>query len=434
MKAVFGIATVFNVILFILFAVYYARHTLNLVFTNVSLDETDVSYYDDNFNQTNRYNFYWWTYALDTLWMIVPFFGFLIILISLVLQYSIAFFSQWVFVAFALLEILKFIWRVIQMSFCEDFQFCRNENTVNCTPSGCSPNTQMHMSTWYSLALIIIFLFYSFFISLVNGGQEQVWNDWRKWADRKKRLAIASVGSSEDQPGLLQELFDKRMPNEMLTLTMTIIVINMIVLVANIFYFTIVFQNLVFTHNFLSSGNVSYYVSGLTTGRYDWEWWIFATDGIRIIYPTLLFFTIIAVMLYNKIWILYTQIFLIFLIVLEWSKLLWRSFQYMFCEDFQFCRNLVSTSCTASNCTPNLDFHFIIYFGIFYVIVLLIYSISLLTLDSARRNFTSRLIKGNFSNYGVLKDYNLKDQMNEPPVFDDTIESKIEFSNKKKNK
>ena len=423
MKAVFILITVFNVVLFGLFAFYYARHTLNLVFTHSTLDETDISYYDDTFNQTNRYNFYWWIYALDGLWMIVPFFSYLVILIALTMQYNIAFFPQWTFVAFALIETFKFIWRVIQMSFCEDFQFCRNEDAAECTPASCSPNIQMQISTWYSILLIILFLLESFIISLINGGQEQVWNDWRKWADRKKRFAAFQ----DEGPSTLEKLLKKTIPNKMMTLVITVLIVNIIVLIVNLVYFTHVFQNLVFTHNFLSAGDVSYYVSGLTTGRYDWEWWIFATDTIRTIYPTLLFFAIIAVMLYGPIWILYTQIFLVFLIVLEWVKLLWRSFQYMFCEDFQFCRNLVDTSCTATSCTPNFDFHLIIYFGLFYAIILIFYSITLLTLDSARRNFASRLIKGNFSNYGVLKGYDLKEEMGkdtsedmgeEPSVFD----------------
>lgn len=120
------------------------------------------------------------------------------------------------------------------------------------------------------------------------------------------------------------------------------LVVSMIEITLYIVNITFVLQNLVFTHNSFTTANVPFYDSSLgegTTKRYNYHWWEYATDTLRI-FPTIFSFIAITLGVHFKIknvgfYVGLTSI----LLVLEILKSFKRAIDYVRCGSMNLCRN-----------------------------------------------------------------------------------------------
>jgi hypothetical protein len=118
---------------------------------------------------------------------------------------------------------------------------------------------------------------------------------------------------------------------------------NAIVFILLIAYFPIVWLNLVFTFSYLDSNDVPYYDNASSSyDRYNAMWWIIALDIMRVIGPAMASCTLGLLLLdksgfiSNILW--YTVVFIV-LLVFEIAKGVIFSWQWVYCSDYQLCRN-----------------------------------------------------------------------------------------------
>lgn len=143
-------------------------------------------------------------------------------------------------------------------------------------------------------------------------------------------------------------------------------------------YYSFIHLNLVFTHDNLETSAIPYYDSSGGTGhpsllqvqRYRFEWWVFASDVLRIIPPVLF----MLMLLYNVMngpttHLPYTLIVFV-LAGLEFLKLAYRSWQYARCGFYQLCRNFDPTG-TASQ--ANVIWVVLFYFNLGFFIIFVVY-------------------------------------------------------------
>ena len=107
-------------------------------------------------------------------------------------------------------------------------------------------------------------------------------------------------------------------------------------------YFPFVHLNLVFTHDNLAVSDVSYYnpnKAESTTERFHFEWYLFASDALRIALPVLPLFTMANLLIDGPSSMIWYTIIIFILLAVEAVKLFKYSYNLVFCEDFQFCRN-----------------------------------------------------------------------------------------------
>lgn len=120
-------------------------------------------------------------------------------------------------------------------------------------------------------------------------------------------------------------------------------VYNAVIFILLIVYFPIVWLNLVFTFDYLSSNDVPYYDNASSAyDRYNAMWWIIALDILRFVGPAMASFTL-GLMLLEKsgmvATLLWYTIIMIILMVLEIAKAVVFTWQWVYCSDYQLCRN-----------------------------------------------------------------------------------------------
>jgi hypothetical protein len=101
-------------------------------------------------------------------------------------------------------------------------------------------------------------------------------------------------------------------------------------------------QNLVFTHDGLTTTKVPFYSSSLGEGTTSWHgyhWWEYASDGLRMVPSYLTLIALVFGVAFKMEWVgIYIGITSI-LFVTELLKLLKRCVDYVRCGAMQFCRN-----------------------------------------------------------------------------------------------
>ncbi len=189
--------------------------------------------------------------------------------------------------------------------------------------------------------------------------------------------------------------------------------VNAIVFASLIIYFTVVFLNATFTHEFLTVSDVPYYddVTGgwrnAFANRYHFEFWIFASDLLRFIIP-LAYATVIPQLIVDPdgLWTILPNLFYVILFIIEVLKAIWRGWQWGFCADFQFCRNFDESKCMQKfDCPANFLWLWVFWYNIAFIVILIIY-LFLITLyeRGAKEYYTYREMYGISEDQLIQKD------------------------------
>jgi hypothetical protein len=126
-----------------------------------------------------------------------------------------------------------------------------------------------------------------------------------------------------------------------------ILILTMIYVLMLMVYFSYVTQNLVFTHTYLAPKDVPYY-DPIGTGthplltqvdRFQFEWFIFATDALRIMVPTVGLLAYLYQIMHGPANTVIYTVFMAFCAIVEGAKLCYRSWEYARCGFYQLCRN-----------------------------------------------------------------------------------------------
>jgi hypothetical protein len=120
------------------------------------------------------------------------------------------------------------------------------------------------------------------------------------------------------------------------------VVLSLIELSLYMVNMTFILQNLIFTHDSLTTSDIPFYDSSLgetTTRWYRYHWWEYASDSLRII-PTLLAYMAIIIGVHFKIkYVGFYVGMTSLLLTLEILKSFKRAVDYVRCGSFQLCRN-----------------------------------------------------------------------------------------------
>ena len=126
------------------------------------------------------------------------------------------------------------------------------------------------------------------------------------------------------------------------SLTVIIISLGFLDWLGLVIYIPIVLQNITFTFNELPLENIPFYSGSLgtsTTTRYDYNWWEFASDGLRIFPPAICFACIMFQLVLRPHrplgYVIANSIFMI----IEIIKSIKRTVNWAECSNYQFCRN-----------------------------------------------------------------------------------------------
>jgi hypothetical protein len=177
-------------------------------------------------------------------------------------------------------------------------------------------------------------------------------------------------------------------------------IINTLVVLALLVYFPFVFLNLVFTNDYLTVSDVPYYnpdKSESITERYHFHWYLIGSDVLRIALPILPLFTMANLLIdgpSSMIW--YTIIFFI-LVSIEATKFFLYSYYLVFCEDFQFCRNINPDE--DSN-KPNVTFIVMYAYSIGFALLTILYIFLGGQINKGRKYHEQRLQWMNYRNNG----------------------------------
>ncbi len=159
--------------------------------------------------------------------------------------------------------------------------------------------------------------------------------------------------------------------------------LNVVTTVSLIVYYTVVFLNATFTFDpDFTVSSVPFYDS-VTGGEFRdtfanrlfFESWVFASDLLRIIVP-ITYAHIIGLIIIDKDgqWTIISSLILILIIVLEFLKAVWRGYQWVFCTDFQFCRNFDPSKCSQKfDCPANFLWLWAFWYNIAFLVLLFIY-------------------------------------------------------------
>lgn len=181
--------------------------------------------------------------------------------------------------------------------------------------------------------------------------------------------------------------------------------LNIVVLISLFAYFSAVYLNLVFTFDFLSTSDVSYYDPTLVgllgssySDRYNWEWWVFLSDITRFLVPIMFQFMIITSIMYNDKSVRdIIAVTTILILIGEFLKLIWRAYVWWFCVDFQFCRNFNPNHCKQKwDCVPNFIWMWAFWYGFAFFVILIIYTIIFATFDAYAGDFQKELEEKGF--------------------------------------
>ncbi len=181
-------------------------------------------------------------------------------------------------------------------------------------------------------------------------------------------------------------------------------VITNVIMIAGLFiYFSVVTLPVTFTFNFLTVDDVPFYdnptnniLGESLSDRYHIEYWVFASDFLRIIPPLLLPTVIVLTIVEgpdNYTWAM-TNVWIVALfIVLEVLKLFWRLTQWGFCDDFQFCRPFDPSVMTSAFGPTNFIWEWTVYFNAAWIAALVVYLIIATQVESGARTFWRSLVK-----------------------------------------
>jgi len=131
MQTILWIFLIFNVVYLVFFGIYYAVVDLNQIFTFDQLPVSSVPFYDPNAfwpTLSDRYNLNWFVYLSDILLVLPPFTVMTTIALMLAFDGDKNFYwVNFITINFLIgLQILKFIWYMIQYGFCDTLgQQCR---------------------------------------------------------------------------------------------------------------------------------------------------------------------------------------------------------------------------------------------------------------------------------------------------------------------
>jgi len=176
---------------------------------------------------------------------------------------------------------------------------------------------------------------------------------------------------------------------------------NVVVIAGLLIYFTVVALNLTFTFNFLTVDDVPFYdnptdniLGESLSNRYHIEYWVYASDFLRFI-PPILLPTVIGLSLLEsgKVWAMSNVWIIVLLGILEILKLIWRVIQFGFCDDFQFCRPFDPAVMTSAFGPTNFIWEWTVYFNAAWIVVLVVYLILAVQVESGARKFYKDLQK-----------------------------------------
>lgn len=159
-----------------------------------------------------------------------------------------------------------------------------------------------------------------------------------------------------------------------------ITVITVFTVLMYIVYVSIVGLNLVFTHATLPASSIPYYDSTGGAGhplltqldRYTFEWWLFATDTLRII-PA--FYAIWQVLFMLRLETTSTVVYTFimgFSAFVELLKMSYRAWQYGHCSFYQLCRNFDPNGDPSA---PNYIWLIMFWFGVGFMLLYVVYSL-----------------------------------------------------------
>lgn len=126
---------------------------------------------------------------------------------------------------------------------------------------------------------------------------------------------------------------------------------NAIVVISLLIYFPTVFLNLVFTFDDLPVANIPYYSESITTAksdRYQYEWFFYALDVLRIIPPIFLNFQISSNIVHGKSSMLAYYVVMGVCLIVEFANFLKRSIDWGLCSSTQLCRGYETSPATAN--------------------------------------------------------------------------------------
>jgi len=162
-----------------------------------------------------------------------------------------------------------------------------------------------------------------------------------------------------------------------------ICVLNGIVVIGLLFYFPFVFLNFTYTFKYLPVEDIPFYSAGLGTGqsaRYHGEWFIDASDVLRIVPPILSLFTMFVILRKEPVSatelqppsIIFYFFIMVILTIFEFVKMIIRTVDYVYCDDRQFCRNFNPSGDPGS---ANSVFLTALSFSVIFSVITLVYTI-----------------------------------------------------------
>lgn len=167
---------------------------------------------------------------------------------------------------------------------------------------------------------------------------------------------------------------------------------NAIFVILLLFYFPIVWLNLLFTFSDLPTENIPFYgecgetaVTStfcvlldffFSTGRYHFFWWLMMTDVFLIAVPIIPFATMLYLIFrkeWQNIFPMYT-LPLSFIAAFQLVKVLFLSLGYAFCQNIDPCRNFNSADENQNPNQPNYVYACATFFGIPFTLFPMIYA------------------------------------------------------------
>ena len=148
-------------------------------------------------------------------------------------------------------------------------------------------------------------------------------------------------------------------------------------------YYAYVLSNTVFTTSHLTTSDVPYYSTDpfLTLGsdwfdRYHFDWYVVISDAFYVVTPIFEVHFLTIIYLFGGYDFRYFNIaFLGITFITKTVTLFIRAYQYVFCSDFQLCRNWDPTACSsgAFNCPANPVWQYMFWYNFVFVIFMIIY-------------------------------------------------------------
>ena len=262
------VTTFFSGLIFLSMIVYIPLVYLNLTFTFDDLTAATIPFYTGS---VNRYAFDWWIIATDVLRLVIPFYLIFITAVPIdsILRGISPNFYQNIFRVFviivSLVEVFKILSFLLSIAYKGSCFICTE--TYNCTSPGCTGgNFVFYIMLGYSIGFLVLYFIIG--IGFMNSIKEYL---------NRQRLVFRQT---------YENITDYKIRGASL---IPITLYGFIILVSLLIYFPLVHLNLTFTFKDLKANvNIPFYMSSLE--RFGIDWWIVATDVLRLVPPFYLFF------------------------------------------------------------------------------------------------------------------------------------------------